>query len=757
MKLWYTKEPLKYIEDTTGRGFGNKDWEHQSLPLGNGYLGACVLGYTDTERVQITENSLCNPYRPGLSGFAELYIDFNHQNATDYVRTLSLDGAIATVSYTVGGTHYKREYFTSYPDKVLVMRFSADTVGGVSLCLRPEIPYIDDFCVERGDGMGKSGTVRAEGDTVTLEGRMHYYDIPFEGQIKVIPTGAFPRAVGERIYVDGADEVVMIFACATSYKLESRVFLEPDPKKKLAPYPHPHGEVTARISAAADKSFGELYERHLSDYRQLYSRVTLTLGEEDDITPTDELLEKYKKGKESRYLESLLYQYGRYLLIASSRKGCLPANLQGVWNVHRASPWSSGYWHNINVQMNYWPSEVANLAETFLSYSDYAMAYMAAARDNADRSVAASYPDKLTERGTNGWIIGTGGWPYKIEGFDKIGHSGPGTGAITSLLFWDYYDYTRDVDFLRDIGYPVLREMSLFLSKTLVEKDGKLLVCPSASPEIMVNGQYHHTVGCAFDQEMVYENHKRTLEAAEILGISDDFTDLLRYQLTRLDPVIIGKNGQVKEFREEEYYGEIGEYKHRHISQLFGLYPGTLINSTTEEWLRAAEVTLTERGDKSHGWATAHRLCLWARTRRADKTMALIRSMLCNNILPNLWDSHPPFQIDGNLGYTAGVSELLLQSQAGYIDLLPALPDEWESGSFTGLVARGNFTVDCAWRNKRPASVGIRSRSGGVLAIRCEGTPRLSLNGVSLSPRVDADGILRIITKKGDLTVLRFS
>jgi len=781
MYLRYNKEPPRVKEENRREytsfiwrdstfwcgdeyGYDEQIWERWSLPLGCGHIGASVFGYTDTERIIITENSLANPYRSGgkspqgVNTFAEILIDTGHTNVNNYLRELSLDDATLTVSYgTEDGVRHKREYFTSYPAAVMAMRFSADKCGGVSLFTRVNIPHLHEEPTNDEVGFAKLGRCECDGSLITIRGEMEYYGIKYEGQLKVLAKGAIPVAEGGGIRVTGADEVVLIFAAGTNYRLESRVFLESDPKKKLAPYPHPHGRVTHLIEDAEKQGYARLYEEHLEDYHSLYKRVSLYIGEPSPLM-TDELLGEYKKGKESRYLEALIYQYGRYLLICSSRQGCLPANLQGIWNMHDQSPWSAGYWHNINVQMNYWPSGIANLAECFLSYSDYNQAYMAAARANADAYVEKHRPDRLAPKGENGWIIATGGWPYRMEGFDKIGHSGPGTGAFTSLLFWDYYDYTRDEDYLRRVCYPVLREMSIFFSKALVERDGALLVSPSASPEIMVNGSYHHTEGCAFDQEMVYENYKRTLEAANILGISEPIIDTIKRDIDRLQPVLIGKSGQIKEFREEEYYGEFGEYRHRHVSQLVGMYPGTLINAETPEWIDAAKVTLTERGDKSHGWAMAHRLCLWTRAGCADRAITLVRAMINNSILENLWNTHPPFQIDGNFGYTAGVSEMLLQSQAGFIEPLPALPKEWSEGSYNGLVARGNFTVDCKWEKCKPTYVKITSNKGGTVRLKANGldTAEVYKNGAPLSSQIAKDGIFTAPSDNGDEFVFKF-
>jgi hypothetical protein len=433
-------------------------------------------------------------------------------------------------------------------------------------------------------------------------------------------------------------------------------------------------------------------------------------------------------------LEELYFQYGRYLLISSSRKGTLPGNLQGLWNQYESSPWSAGYWHNINIQMNYWPAFTTNLAEMFESYADLNKAFRKLAQRNADSYLSKireenpgdAYAIPMSEAGTgsNGWVIGTGCWPYDISEPSADIHSGPGTGALTAKIFGDYFDYARDINILRDTVYPVLSGMSNFLSKTVIEKDGLLLAHPSASPEQCIDDvfpNYYHTTGCAFDQQMIYENHKDTIAAAEILGSDDETIRTAKEQIGRLDPIIIGDSGHIKEYREENKYGEIGDPKHRHISQLVALSPGQTINSSTPAWIEAAKTTLNERGDKSTGWAMAHRLNSWARTGDGDRAYLIFQTLLKNGTLTNLWDTHPPFQIDGNYGGTAGVAEMLLQSNGNTIEPLAALPSDWGTGNYQGLVARGNFVVGCEWENMRLKKMRITARSGGICSIRYPG------------------------------------
>ena len=709
MILRYTS-PAPVIDDFLEYSTPECAWEKYSLPLGNGYFGANVFARLGTERIQISDPTLANPYyvpktiprrrscASGVNSMAELLFDFGHEGATDYERTLSLDEAIHTVRYTYGGVEYVRECFTSHPDRILAMHISASAGGAVSFSVRNVIPFIRDYNVDEGDGMGKHGEVTVFGDTVFASGRLDYYGVLFENRLRVVINGGRIGKNGDSLTVEGADSATVYFTCATNYRLTSEVFTEPDPKRKLAGYPAPTELVDSLIESAVEKGYGTLRARHIADYRALFSRVTLNVDEPIPDKTTDELVNGYRAGERYPYLEVLLYHYGRYLMISASRT-LLPTHLQGIWNAFTDSPWSCGYWHNINLQMNYWSVGPGNLSELFIPYINYAKAYMPLAERNADLYIAESYPDKLDESGKNGWIIGTGGWPFKIDGFSSRSHSGPGTGAFTALLFWDHYDYTRDKEFLADFGYPTRRSMSVLYSKVLKNVDGVYLVEHSASPEIEHNGSYYHTVGCAFDQQMVYECFRRTLDSADILGIKDAFLDEIAAILPHLEPVLIGDDGQVKEFREETYYGSIGDPNHRHVSHLVGLYPGTVINEDHPDWIRAAEVTLNRRGDRSHCWAVAHRMLLWARVGNGKRAMDLLQSLIRNNVMDNLWDRHPPFQIDGNFGLTAGVGEMLVGGSDGVVRILPALPPEWHTGEFSGIVSRGGITFDCRWQD----------------------------------------------------------
>ena len=774
-RIWFDEEAPQ-----TMKGF--EEW---SLPIGNGYMGLNVFGGVETELISVTENSLFNPYvdgnattpggeercksaTGGLGLLAKTYIDFGHKNVSNYQRDLNLGDAVASVSYDAEGVHYTREYFSTYPDKVSVMLLSASQSGALSFTLRPIAPYVHDYLNTPGDGMGKTGKTVAEGDTVIVSGMMDWYDINYEGMYKVILQGGTMVATNDengengKITVTGADSAVILLAVGTNYHMVPESFVAGNSGVKMDANEYPHEKVLGYMNAAAEKSYEELLAAHRADHKGYFDRASLDLGGvyNPDVT-TDQLLQSYKNGVNDPYLEELLFQYGRYLLIASSREGCLPSNLQGIWNFGDTAAWSGGYWHNINVQMNYWPAFNTNLIDLFQSYVDFNETFRSTTEQNADNYLKTVNPEAMEAAGTgaNGWAVGTNVSPYRAGAPGTTGHSGPGTGAFTSLLFWVYYDFTRDATILEEHTYPAVEGMASFLSKTLKEyEDGKWLVASSASPENNIGTDpetgkyiYFRTVGTAFDQQMVYENHLVTLMAAERLGYTAADHPLLatlQEQIDHLDPVNVGYSGQVKEYREENYYSDIGDPNHRHISQLVGLYPGTAINGNTDAWLDAARTTLNLRGDGTTGWSICHRLLAWARLMDGERAYRLIERLMTTRTYNNLWTTHPPFQIDSNFGYTAAVAEMLVQSHAGYIEFLPALPSAWATGSFAGLTTRGAFEVDAAWTNGQATKFVLKSNAGEAAAVKYQ--------NIATATVVDSKGNAVPFTKEGT-DLIRFA
>ena len=708
-------------------------WEKYSMPIGNAYTGGNVFGGVEAERIQITENSAENPGNlGGLNSFADLYIRFPHtfEETAGYERGLDIGRALAYVHYDWNGVRFDREYFASYPDRTVAGRIASS--APLSFRIEMKIPFLTEE-----EGRQKRGTVTSEGNTITMAGVMCAYNVRFEGQLRVFTDGTLTAEDGA-LRVENAKETHFVFCCGTNYELRPEVFLERDNRKKLRDF-DPHTIVTERTDAAAAYSYEELKQRHTEDYRGLFDRVSFSLGEcAVPEKTTDRLVDAYGKGEKSRYLEVLYFQFGRYLLISSSRPGSLPANLQGVWNCHDRSPWGSGYWHNINVQMNYWPAFVTNLSETFDAYRDFNLAFRPAAEEYARQYVKSTVPEKyIDEPGGCGWTIGTGSYAYTISG--PGGHSGPGTGGLTSKLFWEAYAFTGSRETLREVTYPALLSMAKHLLRVVREYDGLFLSVFSASPEqIICNNwsnpvQYYHTVGCAFDQQMIRENGMDLLRCAALIGEENlpaedrAVLDELRRQIDRYDPVQVGWSGQIKEYREEKFYGEVGEFRHRHISQLVGLYPGTQITRETPAWLDAAKKTLDFRSDESTGWALAHRLNAWARTGDGNRAYRLYGNLIGMRTLPNLWDFHPPFQIDGNFGGTSGVAEMLLQSHEADISPLACIPDAWQEGSFSGLAARGGFEIGAAWKNGSAYRLTVRSLAGNVCRIRYPGVARANI------------------------------
>lgn len=735
--LWYNK-PANH-------------WETEALPIGNGYMGGMIFGGIKTEQIQYNEKTfwsggpgsvenytggnvkdafknvqeirslLAEGKKPSNSlyqsvcgtdigfgsyqNFGNIFIDFDIENeelVSDYVRELDIEESVARVKYSYNGVNYTREYFVSYPDNVMVLKIKADKGNSVNLVVRNEGVH----------GNGQSNeTIFINNNVITLRGELtpgfeisHTGNIgngmKYESQIKVLNQGGEVRDKEDKIEVSNAESVVIIMTAGTDYKNIFPTYRGEDP----------HAGVTERLNNAVAKGYEELRKSHEADYKNLFNRVKLNLGDLNLDKPTDELLSSYREDKFNS-LEVLLFQYGRYLMISSSREGSLPANLQGVWNGENSPAWQSDYHFNVNLQMNYWPVDVTNLSECAIPLVDYVDGLRVPGRITAKEHCGLD--------GQYGWTVNT---MNNIFGFTAMGWMfdwgwAPTSNAWICQNLWETYQFTDNKEYLRNKIYPIMRESAYFWSNFLVEythSNGEtyLVSSPSYSPE---HGP--RTIATTFDQQLVRQLFKDTISAINVLGVEEDkeFKEELEYKLSRLFPTFIGSRGQVLEWKDEVVEAE--EPNHRHISHLVGLYPGKEINKDTPELFEAAKVTINERGYLGTGWSMANKINLLARLLDGNKAHLLLGNLLKNGIMKNMFDTHPPFQIDGNFGATSGIAEMLIQSHMGYINLIPALPEAWSTGSFTGLKARGNFEVSANWNNGKLTSSTIKSLSGNECMI----------------------------------------